>query len=257
MTRYICSPSGDAVLTSFLRKDTLLAFDFDGTLAPIVPHPDSAKAPAGISLAMQRLCDAATVAVITGRSVADIRERLDFAPRYVIGNHGAEGLPGNEEMPGPPEVAAWEAQLLAAPEGMPPGTHVENKGHSLTLHYRLAADRDVARHALQTMVRSLSPAPRSIGGKCVINLLPHGTTDKFDALLALQRHARAPNALFVGDDETDEIVFRRALPGWLTIRVGRDTRSAAGYWLDSQTEIATLILRIEALIQDAPRENGI
>lgn len=250
--RYIFSPQGEMTMHRFIGPDTLLAFDFDGTLAPIVPHPDAAGTPTSISRAMQRLCDVASVAVITGRSVADIRGRLGFNPRYIVGNHGAEGLPGHEDADRRPEVAAWETQLRETPDGLPPGTNLENKGHSLTLHYRMAANRDLARATLEARIRTLSPAPRSIGGKCVINLLPADAADKFDALLALQRNAGAPNALFVGDDDTDETVFRNALPDWLTIRVGQDKPSAAAFCLNSQQEMASLILKIDTLVRNKP-----
>lgn len=253
--RYIFSPQGESVLNRFIKRDTLLAFDFDGTLAPIVPHPDSASTPTSVGLAMKRLCEIATVAIITGRSVQDISARLGFAPKYIVGNHGAEGLPGTT----PPgvtlaEVAAWENQILAAWESLPSGVSMESKGHSLTLHYRMAADRESARMALENLAQSLDPLPRRIGGKCVVNLLPGNAADKFDALLALQRIENAPNALFIGDDETDESVFRKALPGWLTIRVGRDAPSAAAYCLNSQHEMVTFIQRIDGLIRSTRKE---
>jgi trehalose 6-phosphate phosphatase len=253
--RYLFSPQGESVLNRFITRDTLLAFDFDGTLAPIVPHPDSASTPTSIGLAMKRLCEIATVAIITGRSVQDIRERLGFTPKYIVGNHGAEGLPGAVSSGTKlAEVAAWESQILAARESLPSGVSLENKGHSLTLHYRMAADRESARLALENLAQTLDPLPKRIGGKCVVNLLPRDAADKFDALLALQRIESAPNALFIGDDETDEHVFRRALPGWLTIRVGHDAPSAAAFCLNSQHEMVTFIQRIDGLIRSTRKE---
>ncbi len=255
--RYIFSPQGEAAMARFIRKDTLLAFDFDGTLAPIVPLPDAARTPTAICLAMRRLCEIASVAVITGRSVADIRERLDFAPRYIVGNHGAEGLPGSTSSDEPcPDAEAWIRQIDAARHSFPPGIVLENKGHSLSLHYRTAANRAIAKQAIDALVPTLSPQPRVIGGKCVVNLLPANASDKFDALLALQRHEGASNALFIGDDETDENVFRRALPDWLTIRVGHDTPSAAAYCLNSQNEMASLIQRIDGMIRSQRKESA-
>ena len=255
--RYIFSPQGESVLNQFIRPETLLAFDFDGTLAPIVTHPESATTPTSVGLAMKRLCEIATVAIITGRSIQDIRERLGFTPKHIIGNHGAEGLPG-----APPvgekraEVAAWESQILSAWESLPSGVSVETKGHSLTLHYRMAADRESTRIALENLAQSLAPLPRCIGGKCVVNLLPGNAADKFDALLALQRIESAPNAMFIGDDETDESVFRKALPGWLTIRVGHDMPSAAAFCLNSQNEMVTFIQRIDGLIRNRRKESN-
>lgn len=255
--RYIFSPQGEAAMARFIRKDTLLAFDFDGTLAPIVPLPDAARTPTAICLAMRRLCEIASVAVITGRSIADIRERLDFAPTYIVGNHGAEGLPGSTGGDEPcPDAEAWIRQIDASRHSLPPGIVLEDKGHSLSLHYRTASNRAMAKQAIDALVQTLSPQPRVIGGKCVVNLLPANAADKFDALLALQRHEGASNALFIGDDETDENVFRRALPDWLTIRVGHDTPSAAAYCLNSQNEMASLIQRIDGMIRAQRKESA-
>ena len=254
--RYLFSPQGEAVMHRCVTRRTLLAFDFDGTLAPIVARPESASAPISVERAMRRLCEAATVAIVSGRAVADIRRRIGFSPRHIIGNHGAEGLPGQATGPGMhPAVAAWQIQLDAVADRLPPGTRLENKGQSMTLHYRMAEHRESARQALESLVRTLAPAPRSSGGKCVINLLPAEAADKFDALLALQRAERAPNLFFVGDDETDEAAFRKALPGWLTVRVGRERPSAAAYCLNSQLEIVALIARLEALVRAQPPES--
>lgn len=253
--RYIFSPHGELALRSFIDQDTLLAFDFDGTLAPIVPQPETASAPTSINLAMVKLCEVATVAIITGRAVSDVQTRLGFQPKYIVGNHGAEGLPGTSGHPGTlPEVAEWESQLRAIWHGLPTGIHLENKGHSLSLHYRMAADRESARQSLEQKIQTLVPAARRIGGKCVINLLPSSAADKFDALLALQRTESAPHALFIGDDETDESVFRQALPQWLTIRVGHKDDSAANYYLNTQSEMAALIQRIDRLIRTNQRK---
>ena len=120
---------------------------------------------------------------------------------------------------------------------------------------RTAPDREAAKQGIDALVQTLSPKPRVIGGKCVVNLLPANAADKFDALLALQRHEGAGNALFIGDDETDENVFRRALPDWLTIRVGHETPSAAAYCLNSQNEMAPLIQRIDSMIRAKTKES--
>ena len=64
--RYIFSPQGERALMNFINSRTLLAFDFDGTLAPIVPRPEEACSPNSVSRAMSRLAEVATVAIITG-----------------------------------------------------------------------------------------------------------------------------------------------------------------------------------------------
>ncbi|SFN42686.1 trehalose 6-phosphate phosphatase [Formivibrio citricus] len=247
---FLFSPQGIQALHSQIDERTLLAFDFDGTLAPIVTHPEDANTPGAIAQALARLTEIATVAIITGRSIADIRKRLHFEPKHVIGNHGAEGIAGEAETEGAlADVSTWEKQILTIKNTLPEGTRVENKRYSLSLHYRMAQNQEDARTTIKTMIRQLHPAPRVIGGKCVFNLLPADATDKFDALFALLRAENATNALFVGDDETDESVFRKALPDWMTIRVGCMDGSAARYCLDTQDEMLELIQQLDKIIR--------
>ena len=72
----------------------LVLFDIDGTLAPIVERPDEARLPDAVQDGLAELSRRYDIAVITGRSVEDARRMLSFTPRYVVGNHGIEGLPG-------------------------------------------------------------------------------------------------------------------------------------------------------------------
>ena len=87
---HLFTPQGEAALAAVMRRDPLLAFDFDGTLAPIVDRPGDASVPDNVSRCLAKLARAHPVAIITGRSIADVRARLGFEPHFVIGNHGAE-----------------------------------------------------------------------------------------------------------------------------------------------------------------------
>lgn len=255
--RYIFSPQGEAALSRFIRPDTLLAFDFDSTLAPIVPCPTRrgpqppsawpcaacARLPASRSSPAARSPTSAngwTSRPSTSSATTAPKDCRTRTGRRIDRRCGGLDTPDRRR---PRPVP-------------PPGISVEDKGHSLSLHYRTAPDREAAKQAIDALVPTLSPAPRVIGGKCVVNLLPKNAADKFDALLALQRHEGAGNALFIGDDETDENVFRRALPDWLTIRVGHETPSAAAYCLNSQNEMASLIQRIDGMIRARKKESA-
>ncbi len=218
-------------------------FDFDGTLAPIVPLPDNAYAPTPVSSAMRRLCAIAPVAIVTGRSIADVTARLGFVPQYIIGNHGAEGMAGVDTPALEQVMQRWQIQIDALP--LPDGVTLERKRFSLSLHYRLARDRETAQAAVLQLARSLDPAPDLIGGKCVLNLLPPGAPNKYAAIQYLLAQAGRAEALFIGDDETDEIAFRQAPPTWLTVRVEQADQSAARFYLGHQSEMAHLIQIIE------------
>lgn len=242
MSRYLFGPAGMAAITRLSAGPVLCAFDFDGTLAPIVARPDAARVPAASRRVWADLCRRVAVAVISGRGRADLAARLPCRPAYLVGNHGAEGVPlGRQSLPRLAAICTnWTAQLVERHVALPPGVLIEAKRYSLSLHYRQAADRQGARERLIEEIAALTPAPRVITGHCVLNLLPSGAPTKDHALAALAAASGCRRLLFVGDDETDEWVFRRAPASWLTVRVGAGP-TAARFHLRSQAEVARLL----------------
>ena len=230
---------------------TLFVFDFDGTLAPIVTRRAHAIMSRTTCALFSRLASRVTTAVISGRSVSDLRARLKFHPDYLIGNHGLEGLLGNAAALRRAQrlCKAWRQQLENAWEETPPaGIDVEDKHYSLAIHYRLAPDARRARATVARALAQLQPAPQLIPGKKVVNVLPPGAPDKGAALLQLLRRTRAEHALFIGDDDTDEAVFALDDPRIVTVRVGRKRSSRAHYYLQGQTEIDALLHYLVACI---------
>lgn len=247
---HLFSHEGMARLAATLRRRPLLAFDFDGTLAPIVPRPDDARVSQGVAGRLQRLAGLLPVAVVSGRAVADVRSRLGFEPRYVVGNHGAEGLrwPGEDHQH---EALAGLRQRLRErqQELGSAGITVEDKGSSLALHYRLARNREQAVALLETLLHPRRPEWRVFGGKMVINVAPAAAPDKADAVMALVTHSGADCAFFAGDDVNDEPVFAAAPAHWLTVRIGReDPSSRAMFFLDSHSEMGLLLQRMLDLL---------
>ena len=107
MLRPLLGPQGLAALTALVRSPALFAFDFDGTLAPIRPRPDDVQVSATIALRLEKLARVRPVAIVTGRRIADVRERLGFVPAWIVGNHGAED-------DGDPDAAARAHHALDA-----------------------------------------------------------------------------------------------------------------------------------------------
>lgn len=247
----LSQPEGRSALQHFITSNTLFAFDLDGTLAPIVADPAAVSLPDAVQLGMAHLSALAVTAVITGRSCHDARQRLGFAPHYLVGNHGVEGLPGSDVSPTQLRklVDGWEQQLerLMTP-ALRTAVSIEPKGASLSLHYRHAANPAATLSALQLLVQQLFPLPRQVGGKCVINLVPPGAPHKGDALLQLMRHAGCPRAVFIGDDETDEDVFRLDDPAVFSVCIGTERPTAARYFLADQAEITPLLQLLAAYL---------
>ncbi len=245
--RHVLAEASRAPLGEFARSRLLVAFDYDGTLAPITSNPAQAPMRDRTRELLRELCRRYPCVVISGRARHDVQLLLSgIELAAVAGNHGAE-LPGFEENASA-EVSGWRAHLADALGGLP-GVLVEDKQHSLSVHYRAAGDKTAARSRIFEVVAQLDSA-RVIGGKDVVNLVPKGARHKGYALDELRRGASCDAALYVGDDETDEDVFkmRRALR-LLTVRVGVKRASEAEYYVKTQREVDALI---EALVELRP-----
>jgi len=256
-SKYLFSDAGLTSLHSFIDAATLLAFDLDGTLAPIAADPGRIRVSRTVQEGLARLAQQATVAIITGRRRGNARQYLGVTPHFLIGNHGAEGLPGREAQEGKYSLLAdnWEVQLrglLAYADGA--GIVIENKGATVAVHYRAAPDRRAARALVRSCVGSLSPPPRTISGKCVEDLVPISAPDKGEALLYLMNYLCSPKGFFIGDDKTDEDIFR--LPGerLFTVRVGATGTSRAGYMLRSQREVSRLLKELVSVLTGPNRQ---
>lgn len=241
--RPILSRGAAAVLERFARSDVLLAFDFDGTLAPIVTDP----AGAALRPVTRALIEAAArkypVVVLSGRSRADTARRLPASLR-VVGNHGIEPSPHQDRFA--LAVRRWRRALAGRLAGLP-GVVVEDKVYSVSIHYRRSPAKRAARAAILAAAAELGPL-RIVGGKQVVNLLPEGAPHKGIALVRERKRRGCDAAIYVGDDETDEDVFAMDAP-WplLGIRVGEKRRSGARYYLRDQRDIDRLLAALIGL----------
>jgi trehalose 6-phosphate phosphatase len=234
------------VLGQLAWSRVLLAFDFDGTLAPIVADRDLAEMRARTRALLATAARLYPCAVISGRARRDVAARLDgTAVKYVIGNHGME--PGTDLARYEREIARVRHALEQALASQP-GVDIEDKRYSLAVHYRASRQKRAARVAISNAIASLPRPMRVIAGKLVANVLPIGAPTKGDVLLALRSRARADVALFVGDEVTDEDVFSIDQPGrLLSLRIGHSAGSSARYYLRDQREIDRLLARLVRL----------
>ena len=240
----IFSPAGLSALRNFTDRTTLFTFDLDGTLTPIIEDPSGTRITGDVRERMVHLCGLADVAILTGRAREDARSRLGFEPRFIVGNHGAEGIPGWEEREREfaERCRTWEDQLRGLlPSTGRSGIVIENKDPSLSIHYRKAPRRQAAHRDILRAIERLAPLPRRIAGKCVENILPPEALNKGEALMRIMALAGSVRAVFVGDDETDEDVFRMRNDCILGIRVGNGLSSHAAFFLSNQKKMARLL----------------
>lgn len=238
MTEPILTTPHLRMLAGFALSNVLVAFDYDGTLAPIVARPEDAHMRPGTRALLTSVARAYPTVVISGRALADVTAMLDSVPLwFVYGNHGLE--PARRRSDAEPDTAAWTALLTPH---LPPelGVRIEDKRYSVTLHFRGAPDRDRAVAAIEAAVEAL-PDISILRGKEAINLLPRGRGNKGMALAQARDIFACHHAIYVGDEDTDEAAFATGGDRTLAIRVEPSEHSRAKYHLGSQLDIDTFL----------------
>jgi trehalose 6-phosphate phosphatase len=235
----ILTPRNLSALAGFAASNVLLAFDYDGTLAPIAATPAAARMRAATRQRLARIADRYPCVVISGRPLDDLAKRLDRIPVwYLFGNHGFEPHAGNEEHAA--RVEGWVRRLTAHLPAQQ-GLVIEHKKYSVTVHYRQVRDQPRVRKAIVEAVRHLTDV-RSIDGVKAVNLLPRGGTDKGVAVQQARRMFACDTVIYVGDDGSDEDAFASAPPDrLLSIRVGARGATQAQYRLRSQRDVDELL----------------
>jgi trehalose 6-phosphate phosphatase len=235
----ILAPSNRPLLRRLADERVLVAFDYDGTLAPLAARPSQATLRPSTRALLRTIARLYPCAVLTGRRRASAARLLEgVGVRFIVGNHGLEwprASPHARRDQG--RARLWKAALgrLSAP-----GIRIEDKGLSLTVHLRRARAPGAARRAVEALAATL-PGCRAEAGIEVVNLLPRDAPGKGEALLRLRGKARCTHALFVGDDVSDEAVFRLKDPAVVSVRVGSRPDTAARYRVGSQRGVDALL----------------
>ena len=254
--RNILARANHEVLQQFAWSKVLLAFDYDGTLSPIVAKPERAIMRQTTRHFLKELAKLYPCMVISGRAQHDVMGRLHgIGVHEIVGNHGAEPWHDTNK-PAKDKSNHWRLLLGERLSGLR-GVKIEDKGFSIAIHYRQSRGKRFARSAILDAVSALGEV-RLIGGNQVVNILPHGAPHKGIALERGRALLKCDTAIYVGDDETDEDDFALDQPGQLlTIRVGQRRSSAAEYFIESQRKIDDLLrvllkLRQQAVIAQPP-----
>jgi len=248
--------------TGFFQKYCVVLFlDFDGTLAEIADHYKNAK----ILKESKKLLKVITkdpeslVAVVSGRALSDVRKRVGLKNIIYAGNHGLE-----IEGPGIKYTTFVNSNIkhllgkilhdLVGGIGSIPGVLIEDKSLTLSVHYR----RVKSPHMLmlrKILMDTVSPYQKNKKiilheGKKVFEIKPVADWDKGKAVLWLLKRLNKKKDIkkiypvFIGDDVTDETAFRALKGKGLCIRVGKDERSAAPYYLRDTDQVARFLKTI-------------
>ena len=219
-----------------------ILLDVDGTLAPIVQRPDAAAVPEEARREVGRLVGRyALVACISGRTGEDARRLVGVDGVRYVGSHGLELAP---------EADRWRDEIHRFAAGV--DWPVEDKGLTVSFHYREAEDEEAALEELEEVAeraRAVGLVPRF--GRKVLEIRPPVEADKGTAVTQLLREAGLERALYAGDDTTDVDAFR-ALDGLeLGVRVAvssdeapSDLVESADIVVESPAELLTVLRRL-------------
>jgi trehalose 6-phosphate phosphatase len=243
------------------RNKTLCIFlDFDGTLAPIVDYYEDATISSETRSILEKLAVVHPLAIISGRGLGDVEQRVGIAGIYYAGSHGFEirgpnGFLKEQEdakhsLPVLDEIQEQVSSKLKLIEG----SHIERKKYALAIHYRQvdeALQRDVV-DLLSETVEGRKHVTISHGKK-VIEVKPDLDWHKGKAvemiLTEFEKERDALFVLYIGDDLTDEDAFQTIREG-IGILVGdHGERTAAHCHLedvDEVNEFLTLLTKIKA-----------
>ena len=218
--RDILHPSHRAVLAHFVGQGpVLLAFDYDGVLAPLLRQPGGSPMRRSTRALLTQAARRYPLAVVSGRAWKDTRRLSEGVAPHVVGNHGFELLHA-VPVPRPvlQAVRGWHRALAAELAGVP-GLHFEPKRSTLAIHYGLSPAWGRAEKAVYAAANRLE-GTRLIPGKKVLNVLPAAFPNKGDAVRTLLARLGLQAALYCGDDVTDEDVFRLGPPMVLGVHFG-------------------------------------
>jgi trehalose-phosphatase len=198
-------------------KHLVVLLDFDGTLCEFEPDPQAVELPAVRREVIVRLQRRATVGIVSGRRLHDVRDRVAIEGTIVAGLHGLE-IEGLGERFVHPDLEKAHAAVIEVSESLHnvaaglKGAFVEDKGASVALHFREA---DIAAQRIAVEAFGTVAAPpiergllRLMRGSYVLELLPNIDWNKGHAVQwILDRVARQKGpvfAVYIGDDVTDQ-----------------------------------------------------
>ncbi|WP_224270692.1 trehalose-phosphatase [Haloprofundus salinisoli] len=233
------------------HEGLLLCLDFDGTLAPIVDDPEEATITPTNAELVERLRESHGVklAVVSGRGLEDVRDRVDVKDVTYAGNYGIETDYGDGDIEVHPEAEAAEPVVekvrtrledeLADEEGVA----VEDKRWTTTVHFRRAEDRaeEVTERVEDVVDEHGDDRLVTASGRAIVEIKPDVKTSKGAVVDAFAADAEGYLPMYVGDDVGDRSAFETiASAGGVSVYVG-DEDIGATATVESPVEVAALL----------------
>lgn len=241
----------------------LVGLDFDGTLAPIAGDPDAPTITPAARRAVERFVAApsdATVAVISGRELSDLRSRVGLDGVVYAGNHGLE-LAREDRSQVHPAAKRRRSTLRHSLDRLQdrladvPGWEIEDKGLTATVHVRHTPPErvDEVRSAVEASVREAGDGLFIASGKEVFEIRPEVDWDKGTTIDHLSEES--PDGwltMYLGDDVTDEDAFRALRPDGIPVLVGSREDTDATHRLPEQDAVAPFLEWVADCLLEGP-----
>ncbi len=251
------------VLASRPAGPPVIFLDFDGTLAPIVSSPEMASLSTEIRSLLLELSRMTEIAVISGRSLDDIRGRVGIPGIIYAGNHGAEIWDGTavavtQSVTSSRDLIEDILKRLSQATSNISGVRIEDKGITVSVHYREVRTRDLADFfdIFFNIVTGHEDSLRITSGKKVFEIRPRDIWNKGDAIKWISDTLLPGRVvLYTGDDTTDEDAYVAIKGQGVSVSIG--TSAESDFYLKDQTEIKDFLeFLLEILTEQKKKKKG-
>jgi trehalose-phosphatase len=236
-------------------QDLFLFLDYDGTLTPIVSRPELALCPSEVKRYLGKLRDLPRVylAIISGRSLEDLREKVGVSGIIYVGNHGLE-IENSEGRHKKILSSTRISELKRITRNLQnslkeiPGILFEEKGPILSVHYRNVPQKFFTRirRVLEEELKQWRDRWKMASGKMVLEIHPNIDFHKGKAVREILKTFPSQGLLpiYLGDDQTDEDAFRVLKGKGISVFIGPSGfPSEADFFLQNPDEVQEFLFR--------------